>query len=122
VLKLFRALDNDPDRQVAFYHPGLGTMEAAAALTSVARHDEASRPRRRLRARIRRARRLCLPHAAIPAGRRSLHVWLQPWRLYGPGGGVAAPHVRLAAGRERAADSVRRPCHRNRDRARPKAG
>jgi len=37
VLKLFRVLDNDPARQVAFYHPGLGTMEAAAALSSVAR-------------------------------------------------------------------------------------
>jgi uncharacterized protein (DUF2235 family) len=37
VLKLYRVLDNDPQRQVAFYHPGLGTMEAAAALTSVAR-------------------------------------------------------------------------------------
>jgi uncharacterized protein (DUF2235 family) len=37
VLKLFRILDNQPGRQVAFYHPGIGTMEAAAALTSVAR-------------------------------------------------------------------------------------
>jgi uncharacterized protein (DUF2235 family) len=37
VLKLFRVLDNDPDRQIAYYHPGLGIMEAAAALTSVAR-------------------------------------------------------------------------------------
>jgi len=37
VLKLFRVLDNVGDRQVAFYHPGLGTMEAAAALTNVAR-------------------------------------------------------------------------------------
>ena len=37
VLKLFRILDNQPDRQVAFYHPGIGTMEAAAALTSVTR-------------------------------------------------------------------------------------
>src|SRR5262245_1498907 len=37
VLKLFRVLDNDPARQVAFYHPGLGTMEAAGALTSVGR-------------------------------------------------------------------------------------
>jgi uncharacterized protein (DUF2235 family) len=37
VLKLFRVLDNDPHKQVAYYHPGLGTMEAAAALTSVAR-------------------------------------------------------------------------------------
>jgi len=37
VLKLFRVLDNDPMRQVAFYHPGLGTMEAVGALTSVSR-------------------------------------------------------------------------------------
>jgi uncharacterized protein (DUF2235 family) len=37
VLKLFWVLDNDPERQVAFYHPGLGTMEAAAALTNIAR-------------------------------------------------------------------------------------
>jgi uncharacterized protein (DUF2235 family) len=37
VLKLFSVLQNDPVRQVAFYHPGLGTMEAAAALTSTAR-------------------------------------------------------------------------------------
>jgi uncharacterized protein (DUF2235 family) len=37
VLKLFRVLDNDPNRQVAFYHPGLGTMEAVGALTSVVR-------------------------------------------------------------------------------------
>ena len=37
VLKLFRVLVNDPARQVAFYHPGLGTMEAIGALTSVSR-------------------------------------------------------------------------------------
>jgi uncharacterized protein (DUF2235 family) len=37
VLKLLWVLDNDPSRQVALYHPGLGTIEAAAALTSVAR-------------------------------------------------------------------------------------
>lgn len=37
VLKLFRVLDNNPRRQVAFYHPGLGTMEAAGALTSISR-------------------------------------------------------------------------------------
>src|SRR5215813_13940223 len=37
VLKLFSILQNDPERQIAFYHPGLGTMEGAAALTSVAR-------------------------------------------------------------------------------------
>ena len=37
VLKLFRVLDSDPSRQVAFYHPGVGTMEAAGALTSVSR-------------------------------------------------------------------------------------
>jgi uncharacterized protein (DUF2235 family) len=38
VLKLFRVLDNDPSRQVAFYHPGVGTMEAVGALTSVSRN------------------------------------------------------------------------------------
>src|SRR5580658_9174752 len=38
VLKLFRVLDNDPARQVAFYQPGLGTMEAAAALTNISRY------------------------------------------------------------------------------------
>ncbi len=37
VLKLFRVLDSQRARQVAFYHPGLGTIEAAGALTSVAR-------------------------------------------------------------------------------------
>jgi uncharacterized protein (DUF2235 family) len=37
VLKLLSVLENDPARQIAYYHPGLGTMEAAAALTSVAR-------------------------------------------------------------------------------------
>src|ERR1700722_5481013 len=37
VLKLFSLLQNDPARQITFYHPGLGTMEAAAALTSTAR-------------------------------------------------------------------------------------
>jgi uncharacterized protein (DUF2235 family) len=31
VLKLFRVLDNDTSRQVAFYHPGVGTMEAVGA-------------------------------------------------------------------------------------------
>ena len=37
VLKLFRVLDNAAGGQVAFYHPGLGTMEAVGAVTSVAR-------------------------------------------------------------------------------------
>ena len=37
VLKLFLALVQDPGRQLAFYHPGVGTMEAAGALTSTAR-------------------------------------------------------------------------------------
>ena len=37
VVKLFRVLENDQSRQVAFYHPGLGTMEAIGALTSVSR-------------------------------------------------------------------------------------
>ena len=37
VLKLFRVLDNDTSRQVVFYHPGVGTMEAVGALTSISR-------------------------------------------------------------------------------------
>jgi uncharacterized protein (DUF2235 family) len=37
VLKLFSALVHDPERQLAFYHPGVGTMEAVGALTSTAR-------------------------------------------------------------------------------------
>jgi uncharacterized protein (DUF2235 family) len=55
VLKLFRVLDNDPSRQVAFYHPGVGTMEAVGALTSV---SQVSRPRVRLWPRTRRLRRV----------------------------------------------------------------
>jgi len=37
VVKLFYTLIHDPSRQVAFYHPGLGTMEAAGALTTFSR-------------------------------------------------------------------------------------
>lgn len=37
VLRLFATLDHDPARQIAYYHPGLGTMEAAGALTRAAR-------------------------------------------------------------------------------------
>jgi uncharacterized protein (DUF2235 family) len=37
VVKLFYTLIHDPSRQVAFYHPGLGTMEAAGALTTFTR-------------------------------------------------------------------------------------
>jgi len=37
VLKLFYALDQRPDQQVAYYHPGLGTMEPSGALTPFAR-------------------------------------------------------------------------------------
>jgi uncharacterized protein (DUF2235 family) len=37
VVKLFYTLTNDPARQVTYYHPGLGTMEPAGALTTVAR-------------------------------------------------------------------------------------
>lgn len=33
VVRLFSTLVHDPARQVAFYHPGLGTMEAPGALT-----------------------------------------------------------------------------------------
>ena len=35
VVKLFYTLIHDPSRQVAFYHPGLGTMEATGALTTI---------------------------------------------------------------------------------------
>lgn len=37
VIKLYSMLVHDPARQVAYYHPGLGTMEPAGALTSPAR-------------------------------------------------------------------------------------
>jgi uncharacterized protein (DUF2235 family) len=37
VVKLFGTLVHDEDRQVAYYHPGIGTMEPAGALTSIAR-------------------------------------------------------------------------------------
>lgn len=37
VIKLFYALEVDPARQVAYYHPGLGTMEPPGALTDVAK-------------------------------------------------------------------------------------
>jgi uncharacterized protein (DUF2235 family) len=37
VVKLFYPLIHDPSRQVAFYHPGLGTMEATGALTTLSR-------------------------------------------------------------------------------------
>lgn len=37
VVKLFFTLTLDPSRQVAYYHPGLGTMEPPGALTLLAR-------------------------------------------------------------------------------------
>jgi len=37
VVKLFFTLERDPARQVAYYHPGLGTMEPPGALTSATR-------------------------------------------------------------------------------------
>ena len=37
VVKLFYTLEQDPTRQVAFYHPGLGTMEPPGALTGFTR-------------------------------------------------------------------------------------
>jgi len=37
VVKLYYTLEQDPARQVAFYHPGVGTMEPAGALTTPAR-------------------------------------------------------------------------------------
>jgi uncharacterized protein (DUF2235 family) len=37
VVKLFSTLDADSSQQISYYHPGLGTMEPAGALTPVAR-------------------------------------------------------------------------------------
>jgi uncharacterized protein (DUF2235 family) len=37
VVKLYYALEHDPSRQVTYYHPGLGTMEPAGALTTFTR-------------------------------------------------------------------------------------
>lgn len=37
VIKLFYTLERDPTRQVAYYHPGLGTMEPSGALTKISR-------------------------------------------------------------------------------------
>ena len=37
VVKLYSSLQHDPARQIAYYHPGLGTMEHPAALTNTAR-------------------------------------------------------------------------------------
>src|SRR5258708_38486691 len=37
VIKLYSVLDHDPAKQVAYYHPGLGTMEPAGALTNFSR-------------------------------------------------------------------------------------
>src|SRR4030095_13683958 len=37
VVKLFFTLERDRSRQIAYYHPGLGTMEPPGALTSATR-------------------------------------------------------------------------------------
>jgi len=37
VVKLYATLEHDPLRQATYYHPGIGTMEPAGALTTVAR-------------------------------------------------------------------------------------
>ncbi len=37
VVKLFHALVHDPDAQATYYHPGVGTMEAVGAVTTVGR-------------------------------------------------------------------------------------
>jgi uncharacterized protein (DUF2235 family) len=37
VVKLYSVLRHDPERQVTYYHPGLGTMEPAGALTTFTR-------------------------------------------------------------------------------------
>src|SRR5215831_6105398 len=37
VVKLYYTLEQDSQRQISFYHPGLGTMEPAGALTTPTR-------------------------------------------------------------------------------------
>jgi uncharacterized protein (DUF2235 family) len=37
VIKLYAVLDHDPGKQIAYYHPGLGTMEPSGALTNFSR-------------------------------------------------------------------------------------
>jgi uncharacterized protein (DUF2235 family) len=37
VIKLFYTLEQEPTKQIAFYHPGLGTMEPSGTLTPAAR-------------------------------------------------------------------------------------
>src|SRR5512134_424340 len=37
VVKLYSVLRHDPQTQATYYHPGLGTMEPAGALTTFAR-------------------------------------------------------------------------------------
>jgi uncharacterized protein (DUF2235 family) len=37
VIKLYSVLDHNPEKQMAYYHPGLGTMEPAGALTTFSR-------------------------------------------------------------------------------------
>ena len=37
VVKLYYTLEHDSDKQITFYHPGLGTMEPAGALTPLTR-------------------------------------------------------------------------------------
>ena len=37
VVKLYAALEHDESAQVTYYHPGLGTMEPAGALTTTSR-------------------------------------------------------------------------------------
>src|SRR4051812_10766334 len=38
VVKLYWALDHSDAGQVAYYHPGIGTMEAPGALTTIGRY------------------------------------------------------------------------------------
>ncbi|MGE5813825.1 MAG: T6SS phospholipase effector Tle1-like catalytic domain-containing protein, partial [Acidobacteriota bacterium] len=37
VVKLYTVLRHDPASQITYYHPGLGTMEPAGALTTIGR-------------------------------------------------------------------------------------
>src|SRR5262249_37591317 len=105
VVKLFFTLARDPSRQVAYYHPGLGTMERPGALTRFTRTVTRVLGRAfgyGLEADIRdayvflmnREWRSCLP------------VRVQSWRIYRTRSSVAAAHVWPHSERQRLAGAV----------------
>ena len=83
VVKLYYTLEDDPTKQVTYYHPGIGTMEPAGALTTMARritkllgmalgYGLSNDVRECIR----------VSHGALPADRSGLFFRLQPGSLY----------------------------------------